>query len=103
MNAKHTPGPWKIERSIPEEGFECFFITTEYWPNSSICDCPGPHIKEKESNALLIAAAPDMLEALKIVAGEISDHIRPTSADSHLPTDIKSVVFAAIAKATGDQ
>lgn len=57
----------------------------------------------KQSDQELIAAAPELLKALQLVAGEVTDYVRPTSADSHLPADIVAVVHAAIAKATGGQ
>lgn len=56
----------------------------------------------KERNQIL-GQRNELLAALQLVAGEVTDFVRPTSADSHLPTDIVAVVHAAIANATGAQ
>lgn len=71
--AKHTPGPWKVGAS-----------------GNTICGMgPDPHDRfciaelggiyaDKEHNAKLIAAAPDMAEALK---GLLSIHQWPVSKE----------------------
>lgn len=60
--SKHTPGPWKwwtthegSHRINPEEGGLVI----------ASCDTRNPFSYEQEANARLIAAAPDLLEALK--------------------------------------
>lgn len=50
---KHTPGPW-----IAEQPFEV--ISEEGW---AICDVDNNDGGDAESNARLIAAAPDLLKA----------------------------------------
>jgi hypothetical protein len=62
---KHTPGPWVYEvnhsgSAIAKDG--CCIATTH--GRAAITGAPLPH----EANARLIAAAPDMLNALKMVA-----------------------------------
>ncbi len=64
MNAKHTPGPWALDRSgvkvlDPRE-------KSEY----VLANVHGASIRELEANARLIAAAPDLLEALEALVGE---------------------------------
>lgn len=71
--SKHTPGPWQAVRSMPAEGADCWWI------------CAGGGNREKElavvyagvpthiGNARLIAAAPDLLEALHELVAEIAD------------------------------
>lgn len=51
----------------------------------------------------LNATAPRMLEVLNRIAGEVTDHCRPTSTDSFLPDDIVKELHAVIAEATGKQ
>jgi hypothetical protein len=61
----HTPGPWRIR--FFEEGPEkrrCFLVQTE--GRITIAENRHTHDwKEAETNAALIAAAPEMLEALE--------------------------------------
>lgn len=64
---KHTPGPWGIldvdlyKTMRAEVGYH---TEGEQWvPIASITGC-GPY--ERDANARLIAAAPEMLEALKL-------------------------------------
>jgi hypothetical protein len=40
----------------------------------------------------------EMLAALKAVAGEVTDYVRPFDTDSYLPDHIKQAVFSAIEK-----
>lgn len=87
--AKHTPGPWAIEA----EEFE------EYWcPFSHFNVGPALGIKS-EQDARLIAAAPELLEALEGLLcwcqGYEADKLNP-HAFSHMES-----ARAAIAKATG--
>ncbi|MBK9058109.1 MAG: hypothetical protein IPL82_09865 [Elusimicrobia bacterium] len=67
MNSKHTPGPWNFSK----DGAEIF---PETGPNGyvELCRVVGPWDGSKfydkgtaKANARLIAAAPEMLEALK--------------------------------------
>jgi hypothetical protein len=104
MSAKHTPGPWFIHPSNSEE-WSCHILSPNApkWPYDTIasiremygenCTTPGAH----SANARLIAAAPDLLEALqRIMPLALSGHFG--GSDSTL--DIEKA-RAAIAKATG--
>lgn len=72
--SKPTPGPWIAIHSIPEEGFECFWLRAQ--PGGGICrgfsqeigTINGPQSGEQEANARLIAAAPELLEACQTFA-----------------------------------
>jgi len=73
-DTRHTPGPWigagpSFGGPLPRYTTE---ITTEYEGAEgeviSICELPfAHHDDENEANARLIAAAPDLLEALKTI------------------------------------
>ena len=88
-HAQHTPGPWSDGMDIP--------ITAKS------CDKAGLSLvfvnrddkSEPEANARLIAAAPDLLEALQNMLGltEASDYMGAR--------EIEQQARAAIAKATG--
>ena len=91
MKNKHTPGPWKIcpntKPDRPDIVADCGLICSlEY----------GQREQEGEANARLIAAAPDLLGALRYIAG------LDTSQDAS-PAQCSAVLVAmnAIAKAEG--
>ena len=84
----HTPGPWKVDKS----GFNVIRSTA---PITIAMTQPSTHMK---ANARLIAAAPELLEALKTL-----DNIERGMQGWH--EDAKANVWAraraAIAKAEG--
>lgn len=70
MKSKYTPGPWKVDKVFSlimgPRGEEIAAIhsgTTENQPNIETCNY----------NARLIAAAPEMLELLKILEREVDN------------------------------
>lgn len=90
--SKHTPGPWKIQRQNPSP-------TTGEWMISGkkpgylagVRDCGSGDVN---ANALLIAAAPDLLEALQLVVD--------TAENGGWPSAALVIAKATIAKARGD-
>jgi hypothetical protein len=65
MSAKHTPGPWQVNHNNPLQVCDadgevrgCAPIATAWTPTQQIT-------REAVANARLIAAAPELLEALK--------------------------------------
>lgn len=76
MSNKHTPGPWSVNGG------------DEVWIGNRICIYVGD-----ENDARLIAAAPDLLDALI----DAVEYLK-----NHLPDDMLAPHLAAIAKATGD-
>jgi len=95
MTAKHTPGPWAV-RTIDQSLATVETQDGEY----NICtaaqlrgdDWQTEHA-ERKANARLIAAAPELLEALQFVM---------TASGEQLGTAFEQAQ-AAIAKATGEQ
>lgn len=69
-SAQHTPGPWKLlHHTAPQHDGD----RAVYGPNNKlICDMNGGPNDNSETlaNASLIAAAPDMLKALKMALEE---------------------------------
>jgi hypothetical protein len=95
---KHTPGPWEVtveifdNDGVPERAIQALngaatvAVALEFGPNN-------PNMRD--DNARLIAAAPELLEALKylLIAGQNG---------AVLPRDYAyQKAIAAIAKATG--
>src|SRR5690349_6978861 len=102
-DSKHTPGPWTAERVLiktsayNEVGYVCHgsTVVAQTWTPGN----GAPHhaqVEETLANARLIAAAPEMLEALKYVS---------TQCDMLEMNDAPWMkdVLAAIAKAEGKQ
>ena len=89
METKHTKGEWLRSRNI---------IGT---PTRTICAIHGHQGEpETEANARLIAAAPDLLEALQTITQAVED----TDADGLSRLDyIARTAHAAVAKAKGDE
>ena len=96
---KHTPAPWVIdEESI--DLFEFELETHRIWINAHgmhIGYVDGPRTEERKANARLIAAAPDLLDALLAVrAWDVSN----LALD--IPLEVRQQIQAAIVKATGE-
>lgn len=102
----HTPGPWTIHKNIGRkselgivaEGAPCIIATMHgarlnEWPDIA------------EANAILIAAAPEMLEALKeaeaTIFGPIADSISGDQMAETGAYDVLDTIRKAIAKAEG--
>ena len=88
MSAKHTPGPWKIDYGYNRIiNFIGPCVPDQYAGSSWLA--------VKEADAHLIAAAPELLEALKLLV----DDRHPEFIPSHKWAQAR----AAIAKATAQQ
>lgn len=116
---KHTPGPWHVDPKAPEESF---FEDVSILRHDGLAVAVAVHNgnilpPEPEANACLIAAAPDLLDALKAV---YADHTYETPSgyincrfcdcntdregtfrDTHDEDCLIHPVLAAIAKAEG--
>ena len=85
MSTQHTPGPWKITKN---DAYEEYWVQLEHYT-------VGPaRIVFTKADAALIAAAPDLLEALKSILEDM---------DSEHGTDYDyAKARAAMAKTTGE-
>lgn len=97
-NIKHTPGPWKYHI-----GLDYILIESANVHNNS-CICEYKNYSdddgESEANAKLLAAAPELFEALKELTSLAPDHsLLPTDFDNDLMNAVKKAE-AAIQKAT---
>lgn len=92
---QHTPGPWHVENYL--------FSYIEIFPEKRIpgmepviAKIPAPlkqsNYSEIEANARLIAAAPKMLEALKLCAPVLEDHIQYDEGE----TSSESLAYEAV-------
>lgn len=95
--AKHTPGPWKCVTGNAEREFNQVSIRPKNWvaglpANFAIAKVNAPGFEFGYANAHLIAAAPDLLEALQEIVGYMEAAGFDVSLDA---------ARAAIAKAGG--
>lgn len=69
--AKHTPGPWKLEIIHLSTGRNRHVRASS--PSRGVAEVWGPdEDKESDANARLIAAAPELLEALRDIRANCS-------------------------------
>lgn len=87
--AQHSPAPWIVEHPHGEPGVYVGAANTSLVAKVYDADLGSA---QTEANALLIAAAPELLEALKAVVS-VADR----------KTDEFDLAHAAIAKAQGQQ
>lgn len=89
--AKHTAGSWQ---AVPYDDYDEYSINAM---DRMVARTNGHHLDpgEHEANACLIAAAPELLEALKSIANYLQD------CDYEEDEHPLSTALAAIAKAEG--
>lgn len=87
--SKHTPGPWKIV-----DAWNYYMVEGQNDEEIIWQDGPYQTPTINKANACLIAAAPDLLEALEAIVGNSS--IQRVSDELH------AKARAAIAKAKGE-
>ena len=96
MSTKHTPGPWGSYRS---------YIGTEEEDTQTVAYCDDHRntrsrsAEETNANGRLIAAAPDLLDALEGCVGDLEHYV---STHGPGPDKRLAAVVAAIAKARGE-
>jgi hypothetical protein len=98
MKTKYTPGPWEI-KSINFE--ELQIVSPEYviaTMETGTLINDEKFEKEQKANALLIASAPDLLEALKMAKEFFELVVMPEGPEED---KIYPAVYEAIKKATG--
>lgn len=104
METKHTPGPWAV---FGEVGLQ-IAVSSVAMPglNLNVAHVAGIRNGEGHANAHLIAAAPDLLDALRKMLlccydEELDD--QTVEAVEAARTAIAKATRAAIVEATGDQ
>ncbi len=95
--SKHTPGPWEIAPSKRSDNY-CIYAIDRQYGIGEAWNLNGE--SQNEANARLIAAAPDMLAALRYVEMRcVSDAAYPHSSIED--RRMRDLVVAAIARAEG--
>ena len=88
----HTPGPWTVICDSP-------IVRIHEWTQAIDATKSGKDFAEDRANARLIAAAPDLLAALRIIADTPTDATRVPQEIAR----VRRIARAAIAKAGGKQ
>ena len=106
MKTQHTPGPWKLS-NVPtiENGMTSYHVFAPVSSGYVIARTGQSSVEgtlaEAQENARLLAAAPDLLEALQnarnVLAGLATGDLKEITPDS----PALRAARAAIAKATG--
>lgn len=108
MTAQHTPGPWAIDRD-PRRGMSWNINIVDKARGHAVCfmaHSGGKEPERDEANARLIAAAPELLEALQeMVDGDAEAIDEAKALGVPFPEEMLKAyrkAIAAIAKATGE-
>ena len=104
---EHTPGPWKLDSTFPDpDGYKIRGGSLVFRKGPRLIAVvknqgDRPIVEDSLSDARLIAAAPDLLAALKTAEGHLSEELgyKELHPIGHCP--VLDVVRAAIAKAEG--
>ena len=92
--AQHTPGPWSVGGPMATPAGT---VSIDSPHGSSVAFVTVDDLDGSEGNVHLIAAAPDLLAALK----EIMGVWRGTMSNAQTLVEIRAIVKSAIAKAEG--
>jgi len=98
MKPKFTPGPWHVERLVDDCG-QCIAEWGVYHPGTECEETTVVNAKHR-SDALLIAAAPEMYEALESVIDYFEAIKNPNIYDD--PGTMKSLLFETARKNVGE-
>lgn len=92
---KHTPGPWAIYVNAPSD------IVIRKMSKDGYELCSIARVSSGYANARLIAAAPELLEALRGMLALDEEHHQRGHCDDDVCAEVRKAL-AAIAKATGE-
>jgi hypothetical protein len=88
--SKHTPGPWE---PLNDSGYS----NAQVFIDGYYLDVPGEDRATRHANAHLIAAAPELLQALEACAEREYNGFEPDNQSAHYQR-----IMAAIRKAKGE-
>lgn len=104
MSAGFTPGPWSID---PRHGGDKEIIVRQdgdSWHRlQAAVDCDDCDLKMAIANAHLIAAAPELYDALEVICGGSEDVSNTAIIVGYEATTVLEQARAALARARGEQ
>jgi len=103
---KHTPGPWVKNKYLLKDCLKYGISESNSSMLNDIADLKGAFKteEERESNARLIAAAPEMLEELILAYNNIKGYAKRIPIDSEIYYEMNGILSdlkEIIEKATG--
>ena len=98
QEAAHTPAPWHFKKLAMHDGGHVVMFTAQNGQRTHRLDCAGEF---KEADARLIAAAPQLLEALQTTAANLRSWKAANGGGIKTFDSWLEVVEEAIAKAEG--
>jgi hypothetical protein len=105
MESTHTPGPWEVREDFTPSEYGTVEVYKEdgnKWIASALGTHVGPSTKEEvKANAYLIAAAPDLFEALRLALPYIQDAYEYAFPDADHNENVLTIAREALAKANG--
>jgi hypothetical protein len=101
-NTQHTPGPWVIADDPTSEGVWIDHPDLKSGEDDEICRCLDSTLSGEEclANARLIAAAPELLDALKTLTDALNESLEPVPLAADIVNAFRDSM-RAIAKAEG--
>ena len=100
MNAKHTPGPWRMEPFVPEGDT---LVVRDEWGTFVVADAGRTDSKVAQANARLIAEAPAMAAELRSAVEYIETLTRDTAHWDIYGAEISARLRAILARIDGAQ
>lgn len=98
MSTKHTPGPWQAQ---PETDYVPAQVS-RLGEKAAIVDVFGDNREQRGANARLIAAAPELLLALRLMLDAVpSNKLHPQGYTDSKQNRANDAARAAIFKAQG--
>ena len=91
--SKHTQGPWTVDGAVATENLDVLGEGGRV----AMLACDDIDSETLRANARLIAASPEMLDALRVAQSELHYFTATRGSEAH------ELVRAAIAKATGEE
>ena len=108
MGAKHTPGPWKVRKGFSSGEYEVYptrpgekpgFKGARWADVATVSEASRG--ESARANARLIAAAPELLDALECIKSAWEAHDDTPKATKVLLDEVQAS-FSLIAKAKGE-
>jgi len=100
----HTPGPWGFDVIKDEAGIPDEYVVYGNHPSDldEIADIKYSEVEGRQrANAALIAAAPELLEALKVAREWMGSDAPKYQNGAHVLKDAQKLVDRVISKAEG--